>query len=94
MFNFEGLWDLSKAKIIERVLLSVGLSTLSPWSKILMYILGKFLDKYIKPEYDKTIANQHKVYREHIESLKLGKINDAINSQDTSSTIHIIDTLK
>jgi len=87
------VWEISRDAIIKKALRSVGLSLGNPLFKVGSYFLEKFLDKYIKPEYNKMLAAQNKVYRRKLEEIKLKKLDEAVNEMDKDVTIDIIDTL-
>ena len=92
-FIIDQIWEISKKQILEQALKKVGLASINPLYKMGYYFLDKFLDKYVKPEFDKVVANQNKVYRKHIEKIKLKKLNEAIDEMDRDVTVDVIDTL-
>lgn len=89
----EFLWDIAKEEIIERALLSVGLSALNPWGKAASFLIGKFLDKFVKPQYHLSVAQGVKKWAEVEGKRKLKEMDDAIASNDRGKVIDIIDSL-
>ncbi len=89
----EFLWDLAKEEIIERALLLVGLSALGPGGKVVSFLVGRFLDKVVKPQYHLSVAQGVKKWAEIEGKKKLKEMDDAIANNDRGKVIDIIDSL-
>lgn len=94
MEEFEAIWKLARSSIIKKALLHVGLTSVSPVGRVIAHLTGKFLDKFVKPEYHKTVAYHKEEYRRLLEKYKLERIDDAIENEDRDDAIDAIDDLR
>lgn len=94
LISDEAIWDKLKEEIIEEALQIVGLSALNPLGKLGVYLIGKFLDKFVKPRFDIGVAHGIKHWVKTFESRKLKEIDDAVANKDRGKVISIIDKLK
>jgi len=92
--DFEAIYNLAKDKIVLLALGKLGLSIISPWGKFAGAIVGKLLDKFVRPALVQAVALGIKSYREGTEAKKIEELEDAVKQMDADRARAILDSLK
>ena len=90
----EKIWALTKDVIIKKALVQLGLSAINPVGKVMVYVGGYLLEKFVKPHYQEGVAQGIKVWSQHFEAKKLRELDEAIKDGDRETTLDILDSLK
>lgn len=61
--------------------------------KVVIFFAGKFLDKFVKPQYHIGVAHGIEHWTETVGKKKLKELDDAISNQDRDTAIDVIDSM-